>query len=121
MTYQGMRKAEMSARVASNNVPTGELKELRLGQRVEVYEMFAGQVVFRGELVHMIEAGVQPDPKALEVYFRVSRMATALKQPTIPARVSKYLRVIIRADSGRSLAVAVNPNAHRFYPEGSNR
>lgn len=121
MSAYGMYKAQHSARVATNNVPKGELTELRLGQRVDVYEVFANARVFKGEIVHIIEAGEKPDAQALEVFFRVSLMATALKQPTIPARVSKYKRLIIKADSGRAFAFPVAPTSHRFYPEGALR
>lgn len=96
-------------------VPPGELTELRLGQLVEVYSVFKRLTLRVGEVVHFIEANTVPDASAMEVLWRVNKLATAADPEPVPTRASKYRRVILKNRSGRCFAYAINPHAHRFY------
>lgn len=102
----------------STGLPKGlhEIEEVKLGAVVDVWEVFSAAVCWTGEVVHIVDAGVKPDPAAMEVLFRVSRAATGLRQPTVPKLSSKYQRCIVRKSTGRCIAVPLQSGTYKLLP-----
>jgi hypothetical protein len=101
-----------------HGLPKGlrELDTVEVGAVVDVWDVFSAAVFWSGEVVAVIDAGVKPDPAAMEVLFRVSRMATGLKQPTVPKLPSKYQRCVVRKRTGRCIAIPLHANTYKLLP-----
>lgn len=113
--YRGGRVFTAAA-VRADKAPPGDISTFRLGQLVEAYNVYNMVVERIGEVVHIIDAGAKPDAAAMEVLFAPNKLATALKQPVIPTRPSKFQRIILKNRSGRCFAYVVSPTEYKFYP-----
>ena len=108
----GLGKTAQPAALA----PKGQLTDLRLGALVEVYSLWERDVLMVAEVVYLIPAGDVPDRAHMSDLFQYNLRATGLKQPVIPVRTSKYVRVIVRKRGMRCFVFPVNPAAYAFYP-----
>lgn len=73
-----------------------------------------------GELIAIASANVTPNAAAMATLFARNKQASALAQPSVPTRASKYDRWIVRVRSGRVFVFPFNPASYNFYP-GSTR
>lgn len=101
-----------------HGLPKGlrELTTVSLGTVVDMWEVYSAAVCWTGTVVHIVEPGEQPKPHELEVLFRVSRAASALRQPATPTRPSKYRRLIVQKPNGRVGVFPLNQGAYRALP-----
>lgn len=97
-------------------VPPNELTEFRLGAHIQVFHVYQQKMGRVGQLIHIVEPNVVPDPAAMDVLFRYNKQATATDLPPIPVKPSKFRRLILQGRGGLSYCYTANPRQHRFYP-----